>query len=93
MAEPPAKRARAAESEECDDLLHGFETVKILMNDVKAKKVHVLGKCSFKNFSYLNTCCSYNHKLQNRPNLVNIYSNFVLRLGLQKTLYLRRNFV
>eukprot|EP00111_Clytia_hemisphaerica_P000616 TCONS_00001773-protein len=44
MAEPPAKKARAAESESCDNLLDGFETVKILMNDVKAKKVHVLGK-------------------------------------------------
>ena len=40
---PPSKKLRAAERDDCKQLLDGFQTERVLMNDVKSKKVHVLG--------------------------------------------------
>ena len=43
MAEPSAKKFKAAENDDCAHLLDGFQVKKILLNDVKSKKVHILG--------------------------------------------------
>jgi len=44
MAAPPSKKSRSEDQEIDKVSLDGFQTKNILMNDVKAKKVHVLGK-------------------------------------------------
>lgn len=43
MAEPAAKKFKAAEDDDCANLFDGFEFKRILLNDVKSKKVHILG--------------------------------------------------
>ena len=45
MEASPNKRKRKSEDQETENsLLDGFQIKKILMNDVKSKKVHILGK-------------------------------------------------
>lgn len=47
MAEPVAKKFKAADNKDCSNLFDGFQVKQILMNDVKSKKVHVLGLTFF----------------------------------------------
>lgn len=38
-----AKKFKAAEGDDCANLFDGFEVKRILSNDVKSKKVHIIG--------------------------------------------------
>ena len=49
MGDPPQKKQKVNEVEEEELKLDGFETERILINDVKSKRVHVLGRKVFAN--------------------------------------------
>ena len=47
MTEPATKKFKAAEDDGCANLFDGFEVKRVLSNDVKSKKVHILGLLIF----------------------------------------------